>query len=118
MEGGTDMKDYDRQPAFEKFIEGVNRLLADQKFREVLMEIDKEEEEAISLLAPDPAAFLRYRGVQIPQDFRLSVEEHSEAATTGTGTGKRTVCYCLEICWWRWCIRICICKIVTTAVIQ
>ncbi len=106
------MKEYDRRPAFEKFMEGVNRLLADRNFREVLLEIDTEEEEALSLLAPDPAAFLRHRGVQIPEDFRLSVEKHSEAATTG---GNRTVCYCLRICWWRWCVTICICRIVFAA---
>ncbi len=51
-----------------------------------LMEITAEEEEAISVLAPDPAALLRYRGVQIPEDFRLSMEKHAEAATAA-GTG-------------------------------
>lgn len=109
------MKEQDRRPAFDRFMEGVNRLLADRNFREVLMELDAEEEEAVSLLAPDPAAFLRYRGVEIPEDFRLSVEKTSEAATTGGATtgGNRTVCYCLRICWWRWCITICICRIVS-----
>lgn len=104
------VKEYDRRPAFDKFMENVNRLLADKNLREVLMELDTEEGEAVSLLAPDPAAFLRHRGVKIPEDFRLSVTEQVEAAPRG-----QTVCYCLRICWWRWCITICICKIVTTS---
>lgn len=106
------MKDYDRRAAFDHFMENVNRLVADRHFRDVLMDLDAEGEEAVSLLAPDPAAYLRHQGVQIPQDFRLSVDKTTEAAPT-TG-GSRTVCYCLRICWWRWCITICICRIVTS----
>jgi hypothetical protein len=102
---------YDRKAAFDHFMENVNRLLSDPNFREVLTELDEEGEEAVSILAPDPAAFLRHRGVQIPEDFRLSVHETSEKAATGGGG--RTICYCLRICWWRWCITICICRIVT-----
>jgi hypothetical protein len=80
------VKEQDRKPAFEKFMEGVNGLLADRHFRQVLMELDAaEKEETLSLLAPDPAAFLRYRGVQVPQDFRFSVKTHSEATATGGG---------------------------------
>jgi hypothetical protein len=106
---------YDRRPAFEKFMENVNGLLADRNFREVLMELDAEEE-SVSLLAPDPAAFLRYRGVKIPEDFILSVESHTEApAKSGGGGGGGTICYCLRICWWRWCITICICRIVVAS---
>jgi hypothetical protein len=107
-------KEQDRKPAFEKFMEGVNGLLADRHFREVLMELDAAQgEDALSLLGPDPAAFLRYRGVQLPQDFRFSVESHGEAATTGVGI--HITCYCLRICWWRWCISICICRVGTAS---
>jgi hypothetical protein len=118
------MKDEDRSEAFDRFMEGVNGLLADRTFREVLLELDREGEEAASLLASDPAAFLKFRGVQIPEDFRLSVEKRVEgeatAAAVGTGPGTdlgpgtrqpRVVCYCLKICWWRWCIEICVCRI-------
>ena len=109
------MKDEDRSEAFDRFMEGVNGLLSDRNFREILQELDREGEEAASLLAPDPAAYLRHRGVQIPEDFRLSVERRAEGeAAVGTGTGgggRRVVCYCLRICWWRWCIEICICRI-------
>ena len=112
------VKQYDRGPTFDKFLENVNRLMADKNFREVLHEIDTEEGEAISLLAPDPAAFLRHRGVKIPEDYRISVEEQLADSTPSKPgkPGKQTVCYCLRICWWRWCITICICKIVTTGV--
>jgi hypothetical protein len=106
-------KEYDRRPAFEKFLKGVSALLADGKFREVLLEIDAEDTEAVNLLATDPAAFLRYRGVRIPEDFRLSIEETSGESARG----RRIVCYCLKICWWRWCIEICFCKIVTSSVV-
>lgn len=110
------MKDDDRSEAFDKFMEGVNGLLTDRTFREVMLELDREGEEAAGILASDPAAYLKYRGVQIPEDFRLSVErrieEEAAAAGTGTGTGgRRVVCYCLEICWWRWCVKFCICRI-------
>jgi hypothetical protein len=108
------VKEHDGRAAFEKFMEGVNRLLADENFREVLLELEAEGEEAVSLLAPDPAAFLRYRGVQIPEDFYLTVEQSSEKATGGGG-GQTKVCYCLRICWWRWCVEFCVCKIVTRA---
>ena len=97
----------DRRAGFEKFMEGVNRLLADDNFREVLLELEAEGEEALGLLEPDPAAFLRHRGVPIPEDFRFSVEERSQARQKGQRT---TVCYCLRICWWRWCIEICVCR--------
>jgi hypothetical protein len=55
-------------------------------------------------LAPDAAAYLRYRGVKIPEDYRITVEAHPEAAAKGT----TVTAYCLRICWWRWCIEICI----------
>ncbi|MGA9162724.1 MAG: hypothetical protein WB297_17910, partial [Actinomycetota bacterium] len=72
------MRDEDKTELFEKFMEGVSGLLADRKFREVLTELEREGEEAASLLASDPAAFLKHRGVQIPEDFRLSVERQIE----------------------------------------
>jgi hypothetical protein len=103
-EGETAMRDHDRTAAFEKFMGDVNKLLADERLREVLQELDKEGEEAFDLLAPDPAAFLRYRGVEIPADYRITVEQRTEEAARGT----TTTAYCLRICWWRWCITICI----------
>lgn len=111
------VKEHDRKAAFDYFMENANRLLADRQLREVLMELDEEGEEAVSQLAPDPAAFLRHRGVQIPEDFRLSVHKTAEPAATkgGGGGGGQTICYCLRICWWRWCVQICICRIVVIA---
>jgi hypothetical protein len=96
----------DRRTGFKKFMEGVNRLLADENFREVLQELDEEGEEALGLLELDPAAFLKHRGVAIPEDFRISVVERAQQAPKGQRT---RVCYCLEICWWRWCVSICFC---------
>jgi hypothetical protein len=68
----------DGRAPFDYFMENVNRLLADQHFREVLRELDEGKKETLSLLASDPTAFLRYRGVQIPQDFRISVKKPSK----------------------------------------
>jgi hypothetical protein len=106
------VREDDRRSGFERFMEGVNGLLADENLREVLLELDAEGEEAVALLAPDPAAFLKHRGVRIPEDFRLSIEERSEEAAARAGGSRppRTVCYCLRICWWRWCIEICVCR--------
>lgn len=98
------MREYDRTEAFEKFLGNVNKLLGDATLREVLQELDKEGAEAFELLAPDPAAYLRYRGVKIPEDYRVTVEQRAEASAKGT----TTTAYCLRICWWRWCITICI----------
>jgi hypothetical protein len=102
------MRDEDRKAGFEHFMKGVDGLLADEKLREVLLELDADGEEAASLLEPDVAAFLRQRGVRIPEDFRISVTQ--EAAARPKGQQTQTVCYCLEICWWRWCVRICVCR--------
>jgi hypothetical protein len=107
------MKEQDEKAAFEKFLQGVNGLLGDRHFRDVLLELNGAKEDAVSLLTPDPAAFLKYRGIQIPEDFRFSVEKHPAAATTGTGL--KIDCYCLQICWLRWCIWICSCKVATGA---
>jgi hypothetical protein len=97
-------KEEDRNPTFEKFMEGVNQLLVDRSLREVLREVDAREEETISLLTSDPAAFLRYRGIQIPEYFRVSVHQKSEEAAKGTTTTR----YCLTVCAWRWCFTICL----------
>jgi hypothetical protein len=106
------MKEHDRTEAFEKFIGNVNRLLADERLREVLQELDKEGEEAFDLLAPDPAAYLRYRGVEIPEDYRITVEQQEEPVEGTTAAARRTrtttTRYCVRICWWRWCVSICI----------
>jgi hypothetical protein len=98
------MKDEDRAKAFGKFLDEVNKLLVNPKLREVLEELDAEGEEAFALLAPDPAAFLRYKGVEIPADYKVTVEQQEERQA-----GRTTVTlYCLRICWWRWCLTICI----------
>ena len=82
-------KERDGKGAFDYFMDNVTRLQADQRFREVLRELDEGRKETLSLLASDPAAFLRYRGVQIPQDFRVSVKKrpHDAAAQAGGGGG-------------------------------
>jgi hypothetical protein len=95
----------DGRAAFDYFMENVNRLLADEHFREVLRELDEGRKESLSLLASDPAAFLRYRGVQIPQDFRISVKKTSkDAATHGGGQGHIIICDCVEVCFLRYCM--------------
>jgi hypothetical protein len=104
----------DRKAALDDFMENVSRLLADRHFREVLTELDEKREDTLSLLAPDPATFLRDRGVQIPQDFRLSVDMRSEAATGGGGGWQRG-CICLVICRGAWCVWICLCRVVAAS---
>jgi hypothetical protein len=102
----------DGRGAFDYFMENISRLLADQHFREVLRELDEGRKETLSLLASDPAAFLRYREVQIPQDFRVSLKRNSnDAATHGGGQGYIIVCDCLEVCFLRYCSIFCYCKI-------
>ena len=102
----------DGKAAFDYFITNVNRLLADEHFREVLRELDEGRKESLSLLASDPAAFLRYRGVQIPQDFRVSVNKTSKNDATHGGGGHIVICDCVEVCFLRYCIILCYCKIV------
>lgn len=111
LTGGT-VKDIDRTKPFNAFLDNVSRLLADDKLREVLHELDSEGEEAFDLLATDPAAFLRYQGVAIPDDYRVSVTRQPEEAAATKGT--TATIYCLRICWWRWCFTICIVIIRTT----
>jgi hypothetical protein len=97
---------------FDYYMESVNRLIADQHFREVLRELDEGRKETLSLLASDPPAFLRYRGVQVPQDFRVSIRRTSkDAATHGGGEGIILICDCLEVCFLRWCSIFCYCRI-------
>jgi len=98
--------------AFDYFLENVSRLLADKNFREVLKELDENRKETKSLLASDPAGFLRYRGVKIPADFRVSTKKTSrEAATHGGGDGYIIVCDCIEVCFLRYCSILCYCTI-------
>ena len=107
-------KERDGRAAFDYFWENVSRLQADQHFREVLRELDEGRKETLSLLVSDPAAFLRYRGVQIPQDFRVSVKRTVEDAAThggGGGQGLIIICDCVEICFLRWCTIFCYCKV-------
>jgi hypothetical protein len=99
------MRERDRKEGFEKFTEGVSALLGDKNFREVMLELDTEGEEVASLLAPDPAAFLRQRGVHIPEDFRLSVEKRSQGLAGGGG-----FCFCIVICYLWWCFWWCTCR--------
>jgi hypothetical protein len=102
----------DGRAAFDYFMDNVTRLQADQHFREVLSELDEGRKETLSLLASDPAAFLRYRGVQIPQDFRVSVKKRPhDAATEGGGGGPIIICDCVEFCFLRYCVIYCYCKI-------
>jgi hypothetical protein len=102
----------DGRAVFDDFMENVNRLLADQHFREVLRELDEGRKETLSLLASDPAAFLRRRGVQIPQDFRVSVKKTSkDAVAQGGGGGPIFICDCVEVCFFRYCMILCYCKI-------
>lgn len=106
------MKDIDRTKAFDSFLDTANRLLTDARLREVLHELDSEGQEAFDLLAVDPAAFLRYQGVEIPEDYRVSVTRQPDTEAAAKGT--TTTAYCLRICWWRWCITICIIVVRTT----
>jgi hypothetical protein len=107
------MREHDRTEAFAKFIDEVTKLLGDERMREVLHELDTEGEEAVNLLAPDPAAYLRYRGVEIPADYRITVEQ--EVLERAKGTTSTTVC--IRVCWWRWCITICVIIVVRTTAI-
>jgi hypothetical protein len=104
----------DGKAAFDYFWENVARLQADQHFRDVLREVDERRKETLSLLVSDPAAFLRYRGVQIPQDFRVSVKRTREDAAThggGGGQGHIIICDCIEVCFLRYCTIFCYCEI-------
>ena len=106
-------------------MESVKRLHADQHFREVLRELDEGKKDTLSLLASDAAAFLRYRGVQIPQDFRISVKKTFKDAAThepltraeigeirgGGGGGYIIICDCIEVCFLRYCSILCYCTI-------
>jgi len=110
------MKDIDRSAALDTFLDHAGRLLTDVRLREVLHELDTEGEEAFDLLAVDPAAFLRYQGVEIPDGYRISATRQAEPDSTAAATkGTTTTAYCLRICWWRWCITICIIVVRTTA---
>jgi hypothetical protein len=103
--------EHDKNPTFETFLEGVNHLLADRNLRDVLGELDASEEGTVSLLSADPAALLVYRGVEIPEGFRISVDQASADVAKGTTTTR----YCVRICAWRWCFEICFTKTTTTS---
>jgi hypothetical protein len=77
----------DGRNTFDYFMDNVARLQTDQHFRDVLRELDEGRKETLSLLASDPAAFLRYRGVQIPHDFRVSVTKRPHDAVAKGGGG-------------------------------
>lgn len=101
--------------AFDYFWEHVARLQASRHFRDVLKELDEGRKETLSLLVSDPATYLRYRGVDVPQDFRVSVKRtFQDAATHGTGGGGQghiIICDCVEVCFLRYCTIYCYCRI-------
>lgn len=103
----------DERSAFDYFWDNANRLQADQNFREVLKELDEGRQETLSLLVSDPAGFLRFRGIQIPQDFRVSMKKTVEPAVApgGGGAGYEITCDCIVICFLRYCGIICTCRI-------
>jgi hypothetical protein len=102
----------DGRATFDYFMDNVISLLADLHYREVLRELDEGRKETLSLLAADPAALLRNRGVKIPQDFRVSVKKTSkDAAISGGGGGPIILCDCVEVCFLRWCSILCYCNI-------
>jgi hypothetical protein len=89
----------DGNAAFDYFMDNVSRIQADKHFREVLREFGEGRKETLSLFASDPAAFLRYRGVQIPQDFRVSVKRRPHDADEQGGGGRQgpiIICDCVE----------------------
>ncbi len=104
------MDDAQREKAFGAFLQNANRLLADERLREVLTEIDASGRDALEQLGPDATAALRFRGVDIPQDYRVELVEDVEdaAAAAKKGKGTSTTKYCLRICWWRWCVEVCV----------
>ncbi len=118
-------KEREKMATFDYFMENLNRLQTDQRFREVLRELDEGKKETLSLLASDPVAFLRYRGVQIPQDFRISVKKTFKDAATHEpltraeieeirgpgGGGYIIICDCIEVCFLRYCSIFCYCTI-------
>lgn len=108
-------EDQDGRSAFDYFWENVNRLQADQHFREVLRELAEGRKDTLSPLVSDPAAFLRYRGVQLPQDFRVSVKRTVEDAApdgSGAGQGHGIICDCIVICFLQYCAIYCDCEVV------
>jgi hypothetical protein len=96
----------ERKAAFATFIEGVNHLSSNARFQEILFEFDTRGEEAALFAMADPAGYLKLRGVEVPEDFRVSVKRREDI---GTGGGGIIVCYCWEVCYLAWCWIICRC---------
>jgi hypothetical protein len=101
----------DGKSAFDYFMDNITRIQANQEFREVLRELDEGRNETLSLFASDPAAFLRYRGVEIPSDFRVSAKKRPHDAAAQGGGGHIIICDCVELCFLRYCVIYCYCKI-------
>jgi hypothetical protein len=104
----------DGKDPFDYFLDTMIGLESDPRFRQVLREIDEGKKETLNLLASDPGAFLRYRGVEVPQDFRVSVKKrpHDDVAKGGGGgQGPIIICDCIEVCFLRYCRILCYCKI-------
>lgn len=107
----------DERSAFDYFWDNAQRLQADQSFREVLRELDEGRQDTLSLLVSDPAGFLSFRGIQIPQDFRVSVKRTFEHVAApgggGGGTGHEITCDCIVICFLRYCGIVCSCRVIS-----
>jgi hypothetical protein len=107
--------EYDRKAPLDYFLDNVNRLQTDPRFRDILRELDEGRKETLNLLASDPSAFLNYRGVQIPDGFRVSFKKrpHDEARPVGGGGGGGPIiiCDCIEVCFLRYCTIFCYCAI-------
>lgn len=106
--------EHDRKAPLDYFLDNVNRLQTDPRFREILRELDEGQKETLNLLASDPSAFLRYRGVQIPDGFRVSFKKrpHDDARPVGGGGGGPIIlCDCIEVCFLRYCSILCYCVI-------
>jgi hypothetical protein len=101
----------ERKAAFTTFTEGVNRLSSNPRFQEVLFEFDTRGEEAVRFAMADPAGYLKLRGVEVPEGFKVSVERRERAATGGGGGGGGGggFCICWIICYLWWCWYYCYC---------
>ena len=102
----------DGKSIYDYFMDNVSRIQSDQHFRDVMRELDEGQNETLSLLASDPAAFLRYRGIQLPEDFRVAVKKKPhDVARPGNGGDIIIICHCIEICFLRYCAIYCSCSI-------
>jgi hypothetical protein len=99
----------ERKAAFATFTEGVNRLSTNARFQEILFEFDTRGEEAVRFAMADPAGYLKLRGVEVPEGFRVSVDRRKRAATGGGGGSGGGYCICWVFCYLWWCWWYCYC---------